>query len=66
MFMEWYVKPNIFHLMLAHQRAESALRLEAAHRYPDAWRIMLLKKVKLQIKDRLHALAMGSRRLNPA
>jgi hypothetical protein len=64
MFMEWYMKPNIFRLMLAHQRADNALRVEAARRYPDVWRILLLKKTKLRIKDRLHTFAMGSRRLN--
>jgi hypothetical protein len=60
------MKPSIFRLMLAHQRADLALRMEMARRLPDAARIQTLKKEKLRIKDRLHVLALGKRRLNPA
>lgn len=60
------MKPNIFRLMLAHQRADNALRLEIGRRHPDGLRIQLLKQTKLGIKDRLHALALGSCRLKMA
>lgn len=60
------MKPSIFRLMLAHQRADLALRMEMARRVPDALRIQELKKEKLRIKDRLHALARGTRRLTTA
>ena len=57
------MKPNIFRLMLAHQRADLALRMAMARRNPDLLRIQTLKKEKLRIKDRLHAHALGPRRL---
>ena len=60
------MKSNIFRLMLAHQRADLALRMEMARRLPDAARIQMLKKEKLRIKDRLHAISLGKRRLTPA
>lgn len=60
------MKSNIFRLMLSHQQIDLALRMEMARRLPDAARIQTLKKKKLQVKDRLHALALGRRRLNPA
>ena len=60
------MKPSIFRLMLAHQRADLALRMEMARRVPDSSRIQTLKKEKLRIKDRLHAHALGPRRLTPA
>ncbi|MEO6717514.1 MAG: YdcH family protein [Novosphingobium sp.] len=60
------MKPSIFRLMLAHQRADLALRLEMARRLPDSARIQTLKKRKLRIKDRLHALSLGHRGLTPA
>ncbi len=60
------MKPSIFRLMLAHQRADLALRMEMARRVPDALRIQELKKEKLRIKDRLHVLARGTRRLTTA
>ena len=60
------MKPSIFRLMLAHQRADLSLRMEMARRVPDALRTQALKKEKLRIKDRLHALSLGKRRLTPA
>lgn len=60
------MKPSIFRLMLAHQRADLALRMEMARRLPDAARIQRLKQGKLRIKDRLHAHALGRQRLSPA
>ena len=60
------MKPSIFRLMLAHQRADLALRMEMARRLPDSARIQTLKKEKLRIKDRLHARALGQGRLTPA
>ena len=60
------MKTSIFRLMLAHQRADLALRMEMARRVPDALRIQELKKTKLRIKDRLHVHSLGPRRLTPA
>ncbi len=60
------MKPSILRLMLSHQQTDLALRMEMARRVPDALRIQTLKKKKLQIKDQLHALSLGRRRLNPA
>jgi uncharacterized protein YdcH (DUF465 family) len=40
--------------MEAHQRVDDELRLEAGRRWPDAFKIRHLKKLKLRIKDRLN------------
>ncbi len=46
-----------FRLMEAHQRIDETLRMETRRRWPDLFRVMRLKKIKLAIKDRLSALA---------
>ncbi|HEX6072399.1 MAG TPA: YdcH family protein [Sphingomicrobium sp.] len=43
-----------FRLMEAHQRIDERLRLESGRRWPDPFKIMRLKKLKLRIKDRLN------------
>ena len=55
-----------FRLMEAHQRIDHELRLEANRRWPDMFKLMRLKKMKLRIKDRLAAIALKRRRAAPA
>ncbi len=42
-----------YRLMEAHQRVDEALQMETRRRWPDMFKIMRLKKMKLAIKDRL-------------
>jgi hypothetical protein len=51
-----------FALLLKHRRLDDAIRAENSRRWPDAVRVQKLKKLKLAVKDRLHALATGRRR----
>ena len=47
-----------YRLMETHQRVDEALRLEGRRRWPDMFKIIRLKKVKLAIRDRLTALTV--------
>ena len=51
-----FVTAEVYRLMEAHQRVDDELRLEAGRRWPDAFKVMRLKKLKLGIKDRLNGL----------
>ena len=42
-----------FRLMQYHQKIDNELRAEVNRRWPDAFRIQQLKRLKLAIKDRL-------------
>ena len=56
---------HMFRLMEAHQRVDEELRQESGRRWPDAFRIMRLKKFKLHLKDRLNgfmARRLGAQR----
>ncbi|MFM9851511.1 MAG: DUF465 domain-containing protein [Sphingomonadaceae bacterium] len=52
-----------YRLLLVHRRLESEIRAARLMRWPDAYRIQRLKKLRLAIKDRLHALALGTLRM---
>jgi uncharacterized protein len=56
------VSVRVYRLMEAHQRVDEELRLESARRWPDVFKIMRLKKLKLRIKDRLNGLMPKVRR----
>ncbi|OYY68622.1 MAG: hypothetical protein B7Y00_04085 [Sphingomonadales bacterium 17-56-6] len=49
-----------FRLMQYHQKIDRELRAEIARRWPNAFRIQKLKRLKLAIKDRLQGRADGS------
>jgi len=50
------VTADMFRLMEAHQRVDDELRRESGRRWPDAFEVIRLKKLKLGIKDRLNGL----------
>jgi len=54
-----------FRLMQYHQKIDRELRAEISRRWPDVFRIQILKRLKLAIKDRLarHAHTSFGRRL---
>ena len=51
------MNPFIYRLALVHRRLDEEIRRELARRLPDSIRLLRLKKLKLAVKDRLHAKA---------
>jgi hypothetical protein len=47
---------RLFRLLEMHQRIDEALRRELRRPWPEPFRIIRLKKLKLRVKDRLHGL----------
>jgi uncharacterized protein YdcH (DUF465 family) len=58
------MSPKIFSLLQKHQSLDAQLRLEQSRRRPDFSRLSQLKKLKLQVKDALHAVAPGQRAIS--
>jgi hypothetical protein len=54
----------LFRLAVVHRRLDDEIRRELKRRLPDTIRLLRLKKLKLAVKDRLHASRDGS--LRPA
>lgn len=50
------MRPRLFPLLEMHQKIDEALRRELRRRWPDPFRVIRLKKLKLRVKDRLHGL----------
>jgi len=46
----------LYELLERHQHIDEQLRLESSRKWPDIFRVMRLKKMKLRIKDRLNGL----------
>lgn len=49
-----------YRLLMLHSRLDGEVRREQQQRFPNVWRLLRLKKLKLAIKDRLHRLATVS------
>lgn len=47
---------RLYELLERHQHIDEQLRLESSRKWPDIFRVMRLKKMKLRIKDRLNGL----------
>ncbi len=47
---------HLYRLLEIHQRIDQQLRQESGYRWPDLFKVMRLKKMKLAIKDRIAAL----------
>ncbi len=56
------MNPFIYRLSVIHRRLEDEIRSELKRRFPDSLRLLRLKKLKLAVKDRLHAHMSGKRR----
>ncbi|WP_233431890.1 DUF465 domain-containing protein [Sphingobium indicum] len=46
-----------------HWKLEEEIRRELKRRFPDSLRLLRLKKVRLQVKDRLHGHRLQERRV---
>jgi hypothetical protein len=51
-----------YRLTTIHRRLDEEIRRELTRRLPDSLRLLRLKRLKLAVKDRLHALMPKSRR----
>ena len=49
--------PRLYRLIETHQRIDDALRSEQRRRWPDAFEVMRLKRLKLRAKDLIHRFA---------
>lgn len=45
-----------YRLLLVHSKLDAEVRREHQRRFPDPWRLLRLKKLRLAIKDRMHRL----------
>ena len=57
------MNPRLYRLIETHQRIDDALRREQRRRWPDAFQIMRLKRLRLRAKDLIHRF---TRRAIPA
>ena len=48
------MRPRFFRLLEIHQRIDETLRRELRRPWPEPFRIIRLKKLKLRVKDRLY------------
>ena len=53
------MKALIYRLLLVHGRLDAEVRREHKRQFPEALRLLRLKKLKLTIKDRMHRLAFA-------
>jgi hypothetical protein len=49
-------------LSVVHGRLDDEIRRELKTRFPDSFRLLRLKKLKLAIKDRLHGFVLKPRK----
>ncbi|WP_327753686.1 YdcH family protein [Sphingobium sp. SJ10-10] len=52
----------LYKLTRLHGQLEEEIRSELKRRFPDSLRLLRLKKVRLHVKDRLHAHVLRERR----
>jgi len=47
----------MYKLTIVHRKLDDEIRRELKRRFPDGFRLLRLKKLRLAVKDRLHMLA---------
>lgn len=55
--------PRLFRLIESHQRIDQALRWEQRRRFPDMFKLMRLKRLKLRAKDMIHRFTLRPERI---
>ena len=48
-----------YRLLSIHSKLDAEVRCEQQRRFPDVWRLLRLKKLRLAIKDRMHRLTFA-------
>lgn len=51
----------IYRLSEMHRKLDDEIRLELKRRFPDSFKLLRLKKLRLAVKDRLHHSFRGRR-----
>jgi hypothetical protein len=51
----------IYKLLQLHHKVDEQIRAEMKRRVPDSLQLLRLKRLKLRVKDRLHALTVRQR-----
>ena len=52
----------LYKMTRLHGKIEEEIRSELKRRFPDNWRLLRLRKVRLQVKDRLYDHMLQGRR----
>jgi hypothetical protein len=52
----------IYRLTVIHRRLDDEIRRELKTRFPDSFRLLRLKKLRLAVKDRLQGLVLKTAR----
>ncbi len=58
------MNPFVYRLSVIHRRLEDEIGRELKKRFPDSFRLLRLKKLKLAVKDRLHSHMIKRRRVS--
>jgi hypothetical protein len=58
------MNPFVYRLSVIHRRLEDEIGRELKKRFPDDFRLLRLKKLKLAVKDRLHVHMRRERRVS--
>ncbi len=53
----------MYKLTVVHRRLDDEIRRELKLRFPDGFRLVRLKKLRLAVKDRLHTLVRFPKRV---
>lgn len=56
------MNPRLYRLIETHQRIDAELRSEQKRPWPDSFRLLRLKKLKLRAKDLIHRLTRSAAR----
>jgi hypothetical protein len=57
------MKSFVYRLTVVHRRLDDQIRRELKRRFPDHFRLLRLKKLRLAVKDRLHRHMLEPRRV---
>ena len=53
----------LYKMTLLHRRLDREIRRELSRKFPNHFRLLRLKKLKLAVKDRLYRLVPATRRI---
>lgn len=57
------MNPRMYRLLEKHQRLDEALRQEQERRWPDTFKVIRLRQLKLRAKQLIHRFALRTARI---